>query len=63
MRLEEDRVVLTPLEADPHPASAEVLADRIAERLPRVALPEPLIAVDTWTHFSRHFGVPGVIGR
>lgn len=54
VRIEEDRLVLAPLEADPRPASAAVLADRIAERLPRVALPELLIAVDTWTHFARH---------
>src|SRR5205823_4368380 len=37
------------------PASAEALAERITERLPRVSLPELLIEVDTWTHFSRHF--------
>jgi hypothetical protein len=55
VRIEEDRLVLSPLEADPRPASAEALADRIAERLPRVALPDLLIEVDTWTHFSRHF--------
>jgi hypothetical protein len=54
VRIEEDRLVLSPLEADPRPASAEALADRIAERLPRVALPDLLIEVDTWTHFSRH---------
>ena len=55
VRIEEDRLVLTPLEADPRPASAEALAERITERLPRVSLPELLIEVDTWTHFSRHF--------
>jgi hypothetical protein len=54
VRVEEDRLVLSPLEADPRPASAEALADRIAERLPRVALPDLLIEVDPWTHFSRH---------
>ena len=55
LRIEEDRLVLSPLEASPRPPSAEALADRIAERLPRVELPELLIEVDTWTHFSRHF--------
>jgi TnpA family transposase len=55
VRIEEDRLVLTPLEADPRPASAEALAERITERLPRVSLPELLIEVDTWTQFSRHF--------
>jgi len=36
------------------PASAEDLAEHITERLPRVALSELLMEVDTWTHFSRH---------
>ena len=55
VRIEEDRLVLTPLEADPRPASANALAEHITERLPRVSLPELLIEVDTWTQFSRHF--------
>jgi TnpA family transposase len=55
IRIEEDRLVLTPLEADPRPASADALAERITERLPRVSLPELLIEVDAWTQFSRHF--------
>jgi TnpA family transposase len=54
VRLEEDRLVLAPLEAEPRPSSATALADRIAERLPRVALPDLLIEVDSWTHFSQH---------
>lgn len=54
VRIEEDRLVLSPLEAEERPASATALADRIAERLPRVALPELLIEVDAWTHFSPH---------
>lgn len=54
LRIEEDELVLSPLEASPRPASADALADRIAERLPRVELPEVLIEVDAWTHFSRH---------
>ena len=55
IRIEEDRLVLTLLEADPRPASADALAERITERLPRVSLPELLIEVDAWTQFSRHF--------
>ena len=31
------------------------MAQHITERLPRVALSELLMEVDTWTHFSRHF--------
>jgi len=54
LQIEEDELMLSPLEASPRPASADALADRIAERLPRVELPEVLIEVDTWTHFSRH---------
>src|SRR5205807_165584 len=42
LRIEEDELVLSPLEASPRPASADALADRIAERLPRVELPEVL---------------------
>jgi Tn3 transposase DDE domain len=55
LRIEEDRLVLSPLEANPRPASADASAERIAERLPRVELSELLMEVDTWTHFSRHF--------
>jgi TnpA family transposase len=54
VRIEDDRLVLSPLEAEPRPASATVLADQITERLPRVALPELLMEVDAWTHFSQH---------
>jgi TnpA family transposase len=52
LRVEEDRLVLSPLEADPRPASADALAECITERLPRVGLPELLIEVDTWTRFA-----------
>ena len=55
VRVEDDELVLSPLEADPRPASAEGLADLITERLPRVELSELLMEVDTWTHFSDHF--------
>jgi hypothetical protein len=54
VRIEDNLIVLSPLEADPRPASAEALAAHITERLPRVALSELLMEVDTWTHFSRH---------
>ena len=55
VRIEDNQIVLSPLEADPRPASAEALAQHITERLPRVALSELLMEVDTWTHFSHHF--------
>lgn len=55
LRVEKDTLVLSPLEADPRPASADALATRLTERLPRVELGALLMEVDTWTHFSRHF--------
>jgi hypothetical protein len=36
VRVEKDEIVLSPLEADPRRASADTLAARITERLPRV---------------------------
>src|SRR5262245_14947289 len=55
VRVEKDELGLSPLAAAPRPASAEALAARITERLPRVELSEGLMEVDTWTRFSRHF--------
>ena len=48
-------MILSPLEADNRPASAEALEDLITARLPLVELSELLIEVDAWTHFSDHF--------
>jgi hypothetical protein len=47
LRVEKDAIVLSPVEADLRPASAEALAARITERLPRVDLSEVLMEVDT----------------
>ena len=55
LRVEDNRIVLSPLEADPPLATATALADRITERLPQVELSDLLIEVDSWTHFSDHF--------
>lgn len=55
VRVEDDELILSPLEADKRPASAEALEDLIAARLPQVDLRALLIEVDTWTHFSDHF--------
>jgi TnpA family transposase len=52
--MEEDRLGLSPLEAEERPARAPALAARLAERLPRVARPELLLEGDAWTHFSPH---------
>ena len=53
VRIEDNSSVLSPLEAEPRPASARPWPTGIAERLPRVALPELLMEVDAWTHFSQ----------
>lgn len=55
IRIEDDELILSPLEADSRPASAEALEDLITARLPQVELSELLIEVDAWTHFSDHF--------
>jgi TnpA family transposase len=55
VRVEDDELILSPLEADNRPASAEALEDLIAARLPRVQLSELLLEVDAWTQFSKHF--------
>ena len=52
---EDDEIMLSPLEAEHRPASAEALEDLITARLPQVELSELLIEVDAWTHFSDHF--------
>jgi hypothetical protein len=54
LRVEDKRLVLTPLDAEARPASAAALADQITARLPRVDLSDLLIEVDTWTHFSSY---------
>jgi TnpA family transposase len=55
VRIEDDELILSPLEAERRPASAEALEDRITARLPQVELSERLIEVDAWTHCSDHF--------
>jgi hypothetical protein len=55
IRVEDDELMLSPLEADKRPASAEALEDLITARLPQVELSELLLEVDAWTHFSDHF--------
>jgi len=55
LRVEDNDLILSPLEADNRPASAEALEDLITARLPHVDLSDLLIEVDSWTHFSDHF--------
>src|SRR5262245_12281118 len=46
VRIEDDDLILSPLEADKRPTSAEILEDLITARLPQVELSELLIEVD-----------------
>jgi TnpA family transposase len=55
VRIEDDEIILSPLDAENRPASAEALEDLITARLPQVELSDLLIEVDAWTHFSDHF--------
>ena len=55
VRIEDNELILSPLEAEHRPTSAEILEDLITARLPQVELSELLIEVDAWTHFSNHF--------
>jgi TnpA family transposase len=52
-------LVLSPLRAEEQPASVPAAQQAIGERLPRVDLPELLIEVDHWTHFTAHFSHAG----
>ena len=55
LRLEEGRLILTPLDAEERPARVEALADAISERLPKVDITDLLVEVDRWVRFSEHF--------
>ena len=55
LRKERGKWILTPLEGEDRPESAEVLEDTFVERLPRLDITDLLIEVDQWTGFSRHF--------
>jgi Tn3 transposase DDE domain len=55
LRVEDDRLALSPLAAAPRPASAQAFAARITERLPRVELSDLLLEVDPWPRFARPF--------
>src|SRR3989475_4685976 len=54
VRIEDDEIMLSPLEAEHRPASAEALEHLITARLPQVDLSALLIEVDAWTHCSDH---------
>jgi hypothetical protein len=58
VRIDNGKLVLSPLEAEERPASAVALEERIDQMLPYVELTNLLIEVDCWTKFSQHFVHP-----
>ena len=55
VRIEEGRLVLTPLSAEEPTAGSVALQEKITQHLPRVELADLLIEVESWTDFTRHF--------
>ncbi len=51
VRVEEGRLVVTPIEAEDQPEGLDSLERAITDRLPRVSLTDVLIEVDGWSHF------------
>ncbi|MBV9280755.1 MAG: Tn3 family transposase [Chloroflexi bacterium] len=59
VRLERGALVVPALRAEEQPPRLEAARQAIGDRLPRVDLPELLIEVDYWTHFTQHFSHAG----
>ena len=53
IRIEEGQLIVPDDEGEDLPPSAKALEEHISRRLPHVELPEVLLEVDQWTHFSR----------
>lgn len=56
--MENDELIVSPLEAEDLPERVGHLQKVIGERLPRVDLAELLIEVDSWTQFTNRFEHP-----
>ena len=54
LRQEKGKWVLSPLEEEGRPASAEALEDALVARLPRLDITDLLIEVDAWTGYSHN---------
>lgn len=55
VRIENGRLIISPLEAEVLPERVLRLQQIISERLPKVDLSDLLIEVDRWTHFTSEF--------
>ena len=53
IRIAEGQLIVPDDEGEDLPPSAKALEEHISRRLPHVELPEVLLEVDQWTHFSR----------
>lgn len=58
VRMENDELIVSPLEAEKLPERVGLLQKVIGECLPRVDLAELLIEVDSWTQFTNRFEHP-----
>jgi TnpA family transposase len=55
IRVDEQKLVISPLKAEELPLSAIQLQELIDQRLPQVDLCDLIIEVDSWVHYSEHF--------
>ena len=55
VRLEDKRIVVSPIKADDRPESVIALEKNITKRLPKIDLVDLLVEVDSWTSFSSCF--------
>ena len=51
VRVEQGRLVVTPVEAEDGPEGLGALEKQVHDRLPRVSLADILVEVDTWCHY------------
>lgn len=55
LRVEQDKLLLSPLEAEALTPETKRLSQQISQRLPQVDITELMIEVDSWTGFSQAF--------